>query len=340
MSKLRLFLFTVSSALAACSNDDADRPETVVLSFDEAPLVYGLYDPPGTFLSTVGDTSNPKRINDVYTFNGLSLSPGRRHLLQSDVQGSVSSGEAVFELATPGSKLAAFEWVGGFLGWDGDDTMLYAASQIEGVLRVDVGGQKKLLPFPSWVLRDSVLPTRYVVSPDGRAAAFLVRVDPSVSPEGFALFATDTRTGSLLATWPLTSNVFPGNVFWAEDGTIVYQSLTAPFVVTTRLNSSSFSAPFELPFQACSVGGWIEPDVLYLTERVQQNDTWGCANSWLMGTDGSNLVKRDGPSPMSISPDRKKILYYDASFEIAMSEPDGSNAVVLPGLAKAHALVW
>lgn len=322
--------------LGACSGGDPDRPEQARVSYLEAPIVYRSGDPAGTFFSTVGDLT-PRRINDIYTSHRFDLSPSRHRVLQTDFDGSL----VVYGVAENGPELARLESPGEFLGWDGDETLLFATYQSKGLMRITLGVGSSQLPFPSWVRHDSLFPRASALAPDGKAAAFLVWTDDgSVASEGLAVFVMDTSSGALLATWPVTADIFPGGLLWAEDGTIVYSPIKRAMISTLTLGATALSEPIELPFQPCAVIRWIEPDLLHMTESVVEGDSSVCRNSWLVDTHGDNLVERTSPPPFAISPDQRKILFFDTAGGIVLSNPDGSDATLLPELAQKYTVTW
>ena len=136
-------------AVAGCSQvatppeqetpDDATTQRDAATSFREAPIVFGSYDPPGTFFVTLADRS-AKQVNDIYDFDVLALSPLRTRLVES-----ANGGFQVFEIADEGARVGSVsspaEGLFEFLGWVDEQTLLFQTT--DRVERVGLDGRPR-----------------------------------------------------------------------------------------------------------------------------------------------------------------------------------------------------
>ena len=261
------------------------------VAFDRSPIVFGSNELPGTYSFTLGD-ARLEQLNENYSFYPMSLSPSRRRMLQVVRDPDIARVE-IYELAGAGAPLKAFELPGQFLGWAGEGTVLFATWGPAGVTRVDIaGGTPQALAFPEWVTRDSTGPMGQALSPDGRAAAFLVGTQAQpLAPDGPAQIVVDTQTGALLDLWPIPLDLWPGRVHWAKDGRIVFYSFARSAVLIGERGQASLTGPVALPFEACEARDWVSPNTLEFKESVAVGDHGVCKNSWLLSH------RRYGSSP-------------------------------------------
>jgi hypothetical protein len=341
---LVLAVLAVAGAFG-CSSEQDSGPgpdqSAEVLPYDQSPIVFGSYDPPGTFALTLAD-GRLEQLNENYSFYPMSLSPSRRRMLQVVRDPDVSRVE-IYDVAPSRAPLAAFELPGQFLGWAGEGTVLFATWGAEGVTRVDVAGARSVaIAFPDWVTRESNGPMGQALSPDGRGAAFLVStIDQPPAPQGVAaiMIVIDTETGALLDRWTVPLDLWPGRVHWAKDGRIAYYSFTQNALLIGARGQASLT-PIALPFSPCEARDWVTPHTLELKEAVAVGDHGWCGNSWLLSTDGTNPVRRDGDSPAAISPDGRKILLWADGGGLSIAEPDGSGAEPFSWTSAPHDPVW
>src|SRR4051812_34978824 len=132
----RVQMLLVSGAVCtilACSHADevgsADGPEggSSGASFETSPIVFGAYDPPGTFFVTLA-SGTTTHINDNDSFRSNMLSPSRTRAAQVTdpaLEQPPDSAVEVYEIARA-SLLARFPAPGALLGWAGDDTLVFA----------------------------------------------------------------------------------------------------------------------------------------------------------------------------------------------------------------------
>ena len=123
------------------------------------------------------------------------------------------------------------------------------------------------------------------------------------------------------------------------DGRIVYYSFAQNAVLIGARGEASLTGPIALPFEPCQARDWVTPHTLEFQENVLFGDYVGCGNSWLLSTDGTDPVQRDGLSPAALSPDGRKILLTDSAV-LLVAEPDGTEQHPLKGLPPPHNPVW
>jgi len=311
-------------------------------AYDQSPIVFGSGDPPGTFASVLS-TARSWQINDNYYFWKISLSPSRKRVLQvTDGSDGVPRSQVdVYEVKENGALLGRFPTPGEFLGWRGDDVLIFVRAT-DGLTRIRVNGSKEeKLDFPDWVKPNPNGPHSSALSPDGSAAAFALSVeDHPFAPNGFGLIVVNTSSGAVSNTWDIPDAYSPGSVIWARDERIVYYPVVNPAVLIGDTEADSLSGPVALPFQPCNATPWVSPTTLHFTELVQSGDSTHCVNSWLLETDGRDPRKRDAEAPVAVSPDDKKILLRADPGTLFVAAPDGSNPTPISGIPKAHKPVW
>ena len=350
---LRLGTLLVASAvgITACSARE-DRPAgtvddgpsdsgTAELYYGKSPIVFGAFDPPGSFFVTL-ERQKAERINENYPILTSPLSPLRKRIaLVTDGQsGEPTSIVAVRDIAPAAPLIGSFPVPGTMLGWAGEDTLLFAT--IAGLTRVRVDGSDHHMPFPNWVKRQPNGILGSSLSPDGKSAAFLTWTEGQpAAPDGFALFVTNTETGAVADIWAIPPDQWPGRVIWARDGHIVYYSFAKPALITAVPGAPSMSAPVPLPFKACEAGPWVTAGTLHMRERSVDVGHGYCGGSWLVDTDGSNPRMRNAEAPIAISPDGRKILLSTLEGALTIAEPDGTEQTSIAGApTAAYGAVW
>jgi hypothetical protein len=357
-ASLRLASLLVASAMgiAACSAREEGSPGAVDdgssdsgtrsdsgtpgLGYETSPIVFGSFDPLGTFFVTV-DSGKAERVNGNYSVLSTTLSPLRTRFAQvtDGPHGEARSVVEVHAIAPAGPLLGSFPVPGGMLGWSGDDALLFAT--IEGVIRTRIDGVEREMRFPDWVKRQTNGLLGNALSPDGKSAAFLVSTEGQpATPDGLALFVTNTGTGAVTDIWPIPPEQWPGRVIWARDGRIVYYSFVQPALMATRSGAASLSAPVDLPFKPCEVGHWMNAGTLHMRELVTVDGETACVGGWLVDTDGSNPRVLNSVAPMAFSPDGRKILVFDVDGQLATADPDGSGQTSIVGISKVNWAVW
>jgi hypothetical protein len=308
---------------------------------EQSPIVFGSYGPPGTFFITYEDRA-PKYVNDNYDFYPISLSPSRTHVLQAteDPEGNPDRVVEIFPIRENAPLLRRVPvpaWQG-FLGWSGDDTVVFSMPDTEGVLRLGVDGSRSVLPFANDVARrGNIAPGS--LSPDGATAAFVVIGASDVASSRSVLITIDTRTGAELDRWSIWWISPLSLVYWANDGAIVLLSRSNRELYSFVSGDEAVRDPVELPFQPCGVSNWVEPGTVFVTEAIAGSDNGSCGNSWIVSTDGSSALRREGPAPVAFSADQQKILLLDSGI-LSVADPDGSNVEQIEGLPSPHNVVW
>jgi hypothetical protein len=231
------------------------------------------------------------------------------------------------------------KYPGEFVGWESDDTLLFTSLDSDGLLRLGLDGSQSVVRFPDFVLRE-----RGAVSgglaPDRATAAFVVSTPetPLYGPAD-TVITIDTRTGLLRDRWtvPISPDWPSGLVFWASDGNILMLAPEGSYSVAS--GQASLGEPFTLPLSPCEVRPWTEPGTFLTSEMVLHGDYGTCENAWIVATDGSSAIRRDGPPPVAISPDGERILL-DQDFVLSVANPDGSNPEALVGLPSPNHVAW
>jgi hypothetical protein len=334
MKRHLMCLLFLAIGLSGCggSSTPEKRSDRGPPSFEQSPIVFGANDPAGTFFITVEDR-NPKYLNDNYYFFPISLSPSRTRVLQvtDDPDGDPDRVVEVFSIEENARLLHRSTVPGEFLGWVSDEELVFSTWDSAGFFLLGVDGARRDFRFPDDVLRG----VTGSLSPDGSAAAYVVAVQGEVDNANNVLVTLDTQTGRELERWSIPSGP---RLFWANDGSIVL--LSARDLYTIVPGEEIVRGPVPLPFSACEVGPWMV-GTIHVTELVIRGDVGTCENSWVVATDGSSAVRREGAAPVAISPDGRKILVRDTEdLTITMTDPDGSNAERLELSPSAHDFVW
>ena len=305
-------------------------------SFEQSPIVFGSYEPPGTFLLTLADPE-PRQINGNYDYSALLLSPSRQRLLQvtPNEDGSLPRGLVqIFEIAPEGARLGSFPTPEGeFLGFADEETLLLMSS--EGLQRLDLNGTVRgSFALPAWVSRENGAFYRSALSPDGTKLALLPSRETELGFE-LVLLVLDSKTGAELSQWPLDGRGPPA---WAGDGHLVVATY-GQGLYTFALGAGSGAGPFQLPFQPCEARGWVAPDQVLVGEVVSHGDYSTCQPAWLVSRDGARAERLAGPTPLAFSPDGERILSIDQG-ALVVSKPDGSGLEMLSDVLEPHNPAW
>jgi len=307
-------------------------PPNSALSYQTAPIIYGLFDPPGTFMTSLS-ALEPSQVNDIYDFYPIALSPERKQLAQVtlDDTGAPRGAVVVTALQPNGRKLGSFATPGTLLGWNDEQHLLF--EDAEGVAIVTAtGAETGKIRLPDWAIRDTNgnYATR---SPDGAAFAFIVA---STLEEGLFLLLLDGTSGDELGKWPVEAR---GELVWARDGHLVLT--TDHGFLTATLGDTDLAGPFDLPFQPCGPSEWTLADHVHLHESVLVGDHGYCGNSWTVRTDGTDLVRRDAPPPIALSPDYERLLVsVNEGAGLAASTAEGVVEEALAGVVNPHDASW
>lgn len=322
-------------ALACGGESSEERSQPGAPSFERSPIVFGSYDPPGTFFVTY-EERRARYLNDNYYFYPISLSPSRTRVLQvtDDPEGNPDRVVEIFPIRENAPLLRRITVPGGLLGWSGDDTFLFWLLNTQGVLRLGVDGSRKELSFADDIVRESNV-AGGSLSPDGSMAAFVVTLAGEAENAGNTLITVDMRTGAELDRWSVPSRpVF----HWANDGSIVLFSARNLYRVFS--GDEAVSSPVELPFEPCGASNWVEPGTVHVGEIVIHGDYGTCDSTWIVSTDGGSVVRREGPAPVAFSADGRKILLLLDSENLSVADPDGSNVERLEGIPPPHDIAW
>lgn len=301
-------------------------------TYETAPIVYGSFDPPGTFMTT-RTALEPSQLNDIYDFYPIALSPERTQVAQVtlDDAGSPRGAVVVTALQPNGTMLGSFATPGTLLGWSDEQHLLF--EDADGVKIVTRAGEEEgRIELPAWVARDTS--SNYAArSPDGGAFAFIVA---STTELGLFLLLLDGDSGAELGKWPLAMR---GELVWAGDGHLVITTEQGFLSVTP--GDADLAGPFDLPFQPCEPSAWVPANQVHLRESVLVGDRGYCGNSWTVRTDGTDLVRRDAPAPIALSPDGARLLIsVDEGRGLAVSMPDGGSGGPLLGVVNPHDATW
>jgi hypothetical protein len=305
-------------ALACGGESNGTSPqEPAAPSFERSPIVFGAFDPPGTFFITLSDRE-PQQINGNYDFYPLSLSPARRRLLQNttDDTGAPRALTEIYEIAARGPRLGSFPARGPFVGWMDESTLLFETrdgfetTKLDGVVR---GG----FALPADVARD-FNDYQAELSPDrSRLALVAMRGEDGVGFEA-SVMVVDAESGLELARWITDIRAAP---HWLDDAAIV--ATTGAGVHRFELGAAEPIGPMEIGFEACSArpaGGR-----LLLGEQVVRGDYSTCDELWFADIDGRNATRIEGFPPVAFSPDDQRMLVLDLD-GLVVSRPDGSEA--------------
>jgi len=331
----------VGALAVSCGGSESGPPATgspaaSPPSFQQSPIVFGSYEPPGTFLLTLADPE-PRQINDNYDYYPLLLSPSRQRLLQvtPNEDGSLPRGLVqIFEIAPEGARLGSFPTPEGeFLGFADEETLLLMSS--DGLQRLDLNGAVQGgFALPAWVSRENGAFYRSAVSPDGTKIALTPTRESELGFETI-LLVVNSATGVVLDQWPLLGRGVPA---WAGDGHVVV-AMYAQGLYTFVLGEGSATGPFELPFQPCEAHVWVEPGRVLVGEVVSHGDYSTCDPAWLVSRDGARAEPLPGPVPLAFSPDGERILSIDQG-ALVVSKPDGSELEMLSDVLEPHDPAW
>jgi hypothetical protein len=314
------------------SHQEGATGEPSAPSFERSPIVFGAFDPPGTFFVTLSDRE-PKQINDNYDFSPLSLSPARRRLLQvtPDDTGAPRALVQIYELAAGGARLGSFPARGPFVEWTSESTLLFETRDGFETIGLD-GSVRSTVTLPDWVAREFGS-YEAALSPDRTRIA--VAAMRGSDDAGFEATVTlvDAETGAELSSWATDIRPVP---VWTSNHEIV--AVTGTGLHRFVPGAAEPVGPAPLDFEACSVRP-AEPGRVLLGERVNHGDYLTCEELWKADVDGSNAARLSGYPPVAYSPDYERMLVLDLE-GLVVSKPDGSEAERLSGLPEPHEPRW
>lgn len=319
----------------------AGAPPAEPPPYDESPILFVDSDPAGTSFFTLADTQ-PRSISGNY-FGLTALSPSRRRVLQDAPLEPVNE---VHEVAPGGALVGRFPRPGRFVGWRGDDTLIFANDAQDGItgniIQMNVDGTgAHVVPLPPGIESGFDMQPDTVLSPDGRAVALDISVyQPDIGYPQLIL-VLDVDTGAELARWPVPDDLRPGRPFWAADGRVVFHSFAAPFVMSARLGDAALSGRVEVPFQSCGhAERWVSPDVVLMVAQEGVGKDTHCSAQWLVATDGLSAHKWESVFINMASADGRKVLLMNEVGESFVADPDGANVVSLPTVPQYRKPTW
>jgi hypothetical protein len=325
---LGLAMFACGGASTPQEPSDPGPP-----SWKQSPVVFGLEDPPGTAFATVEDR-NPKYVNG--NLATPSLSPSRTRMLQviADPGGNLDGVVQVFPIEENARLLFQRTLPAFFLGWANDEELLFSSRDSETFFLLGLDGTRRDFRFPDDIVRKMGGIMGYV-SPDGSAVAFVVSVRSQLDDADDVLVTFDAQTGHELDRWMIPSRPV---TFWSNDGAIVLLSSRDLYAVGP--GEEGVHGPVPLPFSPCDTSPWVDPGTFHSRELRILGDVGICENSWIVARDGSSAVRRAAAPPIVISPDGRKILFFDDEGLLSMADPDGSNAERFGLFSTAHDFAW
>jgi hypothetical protein len=241
--------------------------------------------------------------------------------------------------AREGGRLAAFDVRPGLLGWVDEDTLLFFDRQGTASLhrgRID-GTDRRDLPNP--VQHQAIALAAASLAPDGRQAVVVMESLPLAPGSGQEPYRVSTHDGAIAAKLDGRAGA---RVLWAQDGRILWLE---PMQMLVSVGSDGRATRVPLGFEPCAFLPWAGAHLL-IGRLVPRADTFDCAESLLMRTDGQQIrpAAFDLPAPhrlvVAASPDGQKVVLWHQG-QILVANADGTGPqVIAEQTAEVSAFGW
>jgi len=304
-------------------------------NYRQAPI--WLSDPTGTYTFTV-DAPTPVLFNG-YGSTPLFLSPGRTRIVQTRSDRTTAD---VYDIAS-GTLLADFDSSLEFVGWTGEDTLIFNNNIVNAVVRANVAGSVGAafdFGFPADAQPPSLW--RAATSRDGKYLA--------VSFLDADILILDTESGAIVQRYPLDQEQQAMLLTWLPDRRLVIWGGYGPGYFSVATPPSAAVTKALSPVLPCSVEPWTPARPLLLGASTLSGDVVECVGRVAARADGTGQVPLTwladptipGSTPVyALSPDARRVVHQDAYYDIVMTNPDGGDASVLfASQQPATTLTW
>lgn len=303
--------------------DHIDGPD-----YQQSPI--WMSDMTGTFSFTVGAPQPVQLVAD--RARALIVpSPDRTRVALTLLSGG--AGTEVYDLA--GTLLGSFEASLSLVGWAGEDSLVFANQNVAAdVVRTNLDGSVRT-SFDLGFTADTGFPQvfRATTSRKGKYLAVSFLLDAEV-------LVVDTATGEIVRTYPVDDTLYPPDLAWLYDDTLVLVNGvggSAPYIATT---TSSMLTKTAFAGSPCSIDSWTPSHPMLLGTAEAFGDIALCSRRSAARENGTGLMPLDWltdpgspgsllPSAVyALSPDARRVVFQSAG-AINVASPNGSGATPL-----------